>query len=104
MGGAAYPNIGEFYYEFGLIGAIIGMAAFGFISQKIYQSSKRFIDEISVIEYSIFFGYLMQFICRGHFASWAIDIVLLFGPIWILKYILKIKYKRWCIITATNLN
>lgn len=102
MGGAAYPNIGEFYYEFGLIGAIIGMAAFGFISQKIYQSSKRFIDEISVIEYSLFFGYLMQFICRGHFASWAIDIVLLFGPIWILKYVLKNRYKRWLISNSAS--
>ena len=95
MGGAAYPNIGEFYYEFGIIGAIIGMAVFAIISQKMFSYAKITRNKLSMIEYSIFFGYVMQFICRGHFPSWAIDIVLMFGPLWILKWLLGRRYGIW---------
>ena len=93
MGGAAYPNIGEFYYEFGMIGAIVGMAAFGFFSQEIYRRTLTIKNKLSMIEYAMFFGYLMQFICRGHFASWAIDFVFMYGPIWLLKKKLWRQYK-----------
>ena len=95
MGGAAYPNIGEFYYEFGLFGAIVGMAVFGNVAQKKFSFAKKTKNKLSMVEYSIFFGYLMQFICRGHFASWALDIVFMFGPIWFLKRRLCIKYITW---------
>ncbi len=95
MGGAAYPNIGEFYYEFGIVGSVIGMAVFAMISQKVFSYAKITRNRLSMIEYSIFFGYLMQFICRGHFASWAIDIVLMFGPLWILKWLLERRYIMW---------
>ena len=103
MGGAAYPNIGEFYYEFGIIGAMVGMALFAVISQEMFSFAKKTRNKISMIEYSLFFGYLMQFICRGHFASWAIDIVLLFGPLWFLKLQLKMKYNNWLVLHRIGL-
>lgn len=95
MGGAAYPNIGEFYYEFGIIGAIIGMALFGIISQNQFSYAQKTKNKLSMLEYSIFFGYIMQFICRGHFASWALDFAFMFGPIWFLKKRLKNKFVLW---------
>lgn len=103
MGGAAYPNIGEFYYEFGLIGIIVGMAIFGSAVQKCFSFAKQTRNKISMVEYSIIFGYLMQFICRGHFASWVLDVVFMFGPIWFLKRLLRIKYKKWLASNEDNL-
>lgn len=92
MGGAAYPNIGEFYYEFGIVGVIVLMALFGHLIRKMYIKVKNSSNKINILQYSIIFGYLIQFVCRGHFASWALDIVFMLGPVYLLKYLLKRKY------------
>ena len=92
MGGAAYPNIGEYYYEFGLFGVILLMFLTGFILRKCYANTRHSKNPLTIIAFVMLFGYVMQFICRGHFASWALDIVFMFGPILLLKLILQYKY------------
>ncbi len=93
MGGAAYPNIGEYYYEFGITGVIILMFITGYFMRKSYLYMLKRKDELDLILFSIHFGYIVQFICRGHFASWAIDYLFMLGPIFYLKFLVNKKYK-----------
>lgn len=99
FGGSAYPNLGEFYYEFGILGTIVGMFIFGYITRKLYYRMLKTGDRLQLISYSIMFGYLFQFVCRGSISSWAIDIVFMFGPIWLLKIVIprskEYKHSRY---------
>ncbi len=94
MGGAAYPNIGEYYYEFGILGVIIFMYFTGYIMKQVYNNALIEKDELKLILFSIHFGYIVQFICRGHFASWAIDYIFMLGPIFLLRHILIKKFVK----------
>lgn len=94
MGGAAYPNIGEFYYEFGIVGVIAFMFAYGRIMQGVYYKAMQKEDKLSQLMFAINFGYIIQFVCRGHFASWAIDYVFMLGPVVLLQYFLRKRYSK----------
>lgn len=94
MGGAAYPNIGEFYYEFGIVGVIVFMFAYGRIMQGVYYKAVQKEDKLSQLMFAISFGYIIQFVCRGHFASWAIDYVFMLGPVVLLQYFLRKRYSK----------
>lgn len=89
FGGAAYPNIGTFYYEFGMLGVIVFMYLFGYLVKKKYYLGTSTNQRFRLMQYAMTFGYLFQFVCRSSLSSWAIDIIFMFGPIWILK-----KYYR----------
>ena len=92
FGGAAYPNIGEFFYELGLVGVVVFMFIFGKKMKTLYTNAVNYRNPSTMIQYSIAYGYLMQFICRGHFASWALDFLFMFMPIVIIR---RIMYKRF---------
>lgn len=90
LGGAAYPNIGEFYYEFGFLGMLICMLMFGRIIENQFNYTLRISgNRIEVIKYSILYGYLLQFVNRGYFAGWAFDLLFFLFPVWFLEYTLK---------------
>lgn len=91
-GGAAYPNIGEFYYELGIIGVIIFMYLFGRILRIVFIKMKDSKNPISIMIFAIAIGGVFQFICRGHFASWAFEFVFMFCPLLYLQHLLKKKY------------
>ena len=93
-GGAAYPNIGEFYYETGLFGMIIFMFAFGYIVRNAYIRSKESNNRIVLIMFAILYGGLMQLVCRGHFASWAFELVFMWGPLFWLNSRMKKRYLK----------
>lgn len=98
MGGAAYPNIGEFYYEFGFVGMLALMLFFGIWIERKFRyaiealsaSSESILVEI---KYAILYGYLMQFINRGDFTTWIYDLVFFLLPIWILEILLKVRIR-----------
>lgn len=92
--GSAFPNIGEYYYELGLVGMIILMYITGYFGTRIYEKCQKTKNTFRIIKYSIFFGYLMQFINRGHFPSWAYDTVFLIGPIVLIEKIMRLKFNR----------
>jgi oligosaccharide repeat unit polymerase len=80
--GPAYPNIGEFYIEFGVAGIMAGMFLFGLFSRwtaSLYKSSRR--NSFSLIGYAMLLPYYLQIVCRGHFASIFMEIVFTFGPL-----------------------
>ena len=61
----AWPNLGEYYMEFGIIGSVLIMFWFGRALKKsirLYESTA--IDDI--ILYAVFYGFTMQIITRGY--------------------------------------
>ena len=61
----AWPNLGEYYMEFGIIGSVLIMFWFGRALKKsirLYESTT--IDDI--ILYAVFYGFTMQIITRGY--------------------------------------
>lgn len=84
--GAAWPNLGEFYSEFGILGSIIFMFIFGRIcgiSKCLYKSPKR--DTHSLIAYSIILPSYMQIVIRGYTPSNFYLMIFLLTPILLLK-------------------
>lgn len=93
FGGSAYPNIGEFFYELGVFGVILFMYIFGKRMKQLYTQAVYTRNPLAMIRYSIAFGYIMQFICRGHFASWALDFAFMFMP---LVFVEQYLYGCYC--------
>lgn len=90
--GPAYPNIGEFYIEFGVIGILAGMFLFGLFSKwtaSLYKSSRR--SSLSLIGYAMLLPYYLQIVCRGHFASIFMEMVFTFGPVLAAAFLVN----RW---------
>jgi len=80
----AWPNLGEYYMEFGIIGCIIFMFVFGFILKKIillYKSNNM--DDI--ILYSIFFGFVMQIVTRGYSPITVGLLLFLYAPALVIR-------------------
>lgn len=94
VAGMAWPNIGEYYMEFGIIGCIVLMFILGIVTKKIlilYKSSK--IDNIII--YSVFYGFLLQLITRGYTPTIVGLILFLYLPaIPIRLYSNKWRFKK----------
>ena len=82
--GQAYPNCGEFYYSFGIIGVIFFMYIFGMFSKKIYRLLS-IDDPFNLIMFSLLYGSLFQLIIRGYTPSNLWLLVFLLWPILIVK-------------------
>lgn len=93
-GSWAYAQLTEFYVEFGVIGTIICMVIFAQFCKwlkKLYVSKRAVHD---LVAYSFMFPMLMQLVIRGYMPInfWAVFFMWL--PIWIIKFCLKIKFKK----------
>lgn len=90
--GLAWPNLGEFYSEFGIIGTIICMFIFGSVlglSKRLYQGKNR--DNDSLIAYSIILPSCLQLITRGYTPSNFYLVIFLLMPIRIIKILERHK-------------
>ncbi|MDZ5473314.1 O-antigen polymerase [Bacillus sp. 31A1R] len=88
--GIAFPNIGEFYLEFGIVGCIVFMFFFGKLcgwAKILYQGKNTSVH--SLIAYSIFLPSLMQLIIRGYTPSNFYLMVFLLLPIIIIESLTK---------------
>lgn len=88
--GTAWPNLGEFYTEFGIIGCIIIMFILGIVCgnlKKLYQNSKR--SNKSLIIYSLILPAMMQLIIRGYTPSNFYLIIFLLLPVLYIPYLVR---------------
>ena len=88
--GIAYPKISEFYFDFGVIGAWIGMLITGIILGKIikwFNSYDR--TENTLVGYSIFYPLLVQLIGRADAPNNFYKIVFLLLPVLFMSLIMK---------------
>lgn len=83
--GRAFPNIGEFYANFGIFGIAIGMYVFGAIQKILYRYYKANQENAYVlIAYSIIWPFLLQYISRGYFVQIFTAFVFIFLPLWVV--------------------
>lgn len=85
--GAAWPNIGEYYMEFGTIGCIVMMYLLGRFFSRLrlsYNSSKTTCH--SLMGYSVFIPSLITVIAYGYTPSTAYMLLFLLIPVIVLKY------------------
>lgn len=84
--GYAYPNLGEYYYSFGIIGVFVFMSWFGYWLGKTtnkYRSGAMNI--IDVIKYCVTVPLTMQLMIRGYMPSNFYLIIALYFPCWYLS-------------------
>lgn len=75
----AWPNIGEFYMDFGIIGVVVCLYIFGIICKKsvsLYNSK----SEQSVILYATFYPAILQLVIRGFMPNNCTMLVFLLLP------------------------
>ena len=93
--GPAYPNFGEMYLDFGVIGMVIGMLIFGRVCAWMYQKGLSGMKgRMGLISFSLFLPYLFQYITRGHFPSVATEVLFLWGPLWVIQLVLRSSRKK----------
>jgi len=85
--GLAYPNLGEFYVNFGLAGEIMGMFLFGFLLRRAWMFVQRNAnDPWALILYAMLLPFLVQVVSRGYFVQIAQEFAFIFGPALIGRY------------------
>lgn len=91
--GQAWPIIGAFYFEFGVIGCIVFMFLMGYIFARVADRLhfKR-MTSAYMIGYSVFIPSIMQIVCRGCIPQQTYMLLFTYLPLFIIEK-LKIKFK-----------
>lgn len=91
--GRAVANIGEFYANFGIIGVILLMFLFGYITSKL----KRMYEDPSenrLIMYSVLYPLMFQWVARGNFSGNFYYTLFAFVPLLIQSVVKNITRRR----------
>lgn len=89
--GTAWPNLGEFYTEFGVLGCIILMFIFGVLLSKSKKLTYDLNNDHKLIAYSIILPSILQLVIRGYTPSNFYLMVFLIMPIIFIKNFAKTK-------------
>ena len=82
INGVAYPNLGEYYVEFGVVGIIMCMFILGLFcryARNLYV--KRQGLSLSLVLYSLVYGALFQIIIRGYMPQNFTMMLFLLAPV-----------------------
>ena len=91
--GMAFPNIGEFYINFGILGVVIGMFLFGIFIRFAYRKVIKYPTRFNIVSYSILWPYLLQYISRGYFVQIITGAIFLYAPLIIIKKLSCVKIR-----------
>lgn len=90
LNGVAYPNLGEYYVEFGVIGIIVCMFVLGLLcryARNLYIKKQGL--SLSLVLYSLIYGALFQIIIRGYMPQNFTMMLFLLAPVVLIAYINK---------------
>jgi len=87
--GQAYPNIGEFYFEYGVLGVIVFMFIFGRLIRVVVRTIKNNPCKKNYILYSIVYGLSLQVLIRGYTPSNFYMMVFALFPVLIIYNLAK---------------
>jgi len=89
--GAAYPNIGEFYFEFGLIGVILAMLVFGFLMARSRRAWRYSGSIYEIVLYACWTGSVFQLTIRGYTPTNIYLVLMLLGPTLLLRKFSRLR-------------
>lgn len=96
-GGAVYPNIGEYYVEFGIIGIVLFMFIFGVFLRRI-NALRQYGGERShaMVLYSALAPLVIQLVSRGYTPSNFTQLLLTAFPVFLIYWRTKrsVKYEQ----------
>lgn len=90
LNGVAYPNLGEYYVEFGVVGVIVCMFILGLLcryARNLY--TKRQGLSLSLVLYSLIYGALFQIIIRGYMPQNFTMLLFLLSPVVVIAFLNK---------------
>lgn len=68
--GVAYPNVGEYYANFGVLGVFVGMWLFGLVMRAMYEYLRQHQDnDWTRVTYAVALPFLVQVVSRGYFVQ-----------------------------------
>lgn len=83
--GQAYPNLGEYYYAFGVFGVIVFMAIYGWWMKYTRNKYMNRHDGLDLIVFSVLLGCNLQLIIRGYTPSNFWYVVFSVLPVWLVR-------------------
>ena len=90
LNGVAYPNLGEYYVEFGVIGIIACMFVLGLLcryARNLYAERRGL--SLSLVLYSLVYGALFQVIIRGYMPQNFTMMLFLLAPVILIAIVNK---------------
>lgn len=81
----AWPNLGEYYMEFGVIGCIVIMLFFGRALKKSLRYYQSTVIDDAII-YAIFYGFTMQIVTRGYTPTIVGLLLFIYFPALIIRF------------------
>lgn len=80
--GVAFPNIAEFYVNFGFVGIVVCMFIFGAFMRVVYEYMRIHNDNTwALIGYAVALPFFVQLISRGYFVQTFTESAFLLGPL-----------------------
>ena len=89
ISGAAYPNLGEYYFEFGVLGVIVFMYALGEALSWLYRRYRFSNDFFDLVLYSVITTGMFQVVIRGYTPSNVYMLLLMILPISIIRRVCR---------------
>lgn len=88
LGGSAYPALGEYYYDIGLLGIVIWMSIFGLFLSRIEDRYRyKAVTKVDLMVFCTVLGNVLQFVIRGYMPSNFWMLVFCIIPYWFVgKY------------------
>lgn len=83
--GQAYPCLGEYYYEFGVLGILVFMSCFGILMRKIKNRYLYSHDILDIITIAIWIPSTLQLVIRGYTPSNVYLMLFLLMPIKLIR-------------------
>lgn len=93
--GNAYPSIGEYYVEFGVIGVIVCMAVLGYACRRLkncYLHSEG--RSLAVMAYALVWPALLSLVIRGYFPQNFAMLVFMLAPVFIFWLVLRAQVAK----------